>query len=186
MFLDESGFSQRPRVRRTWAPRGCTPVFREHFAWKHLSAIGAIGWRAGRGNTRLFLSLRPGTAASEAIIKFLRHLRRHIRGKVLLIWDGLASHRSRQVTQHIATQQQWLTVERLPGYAPELNPVEYLWSAMKAKATANYSPDTLDELSGRLRAGIGRLRRRDTIGLNFIKHAGLISEREYRELCKRH
>jgi len=186
VFVDESGFSQRPSVRRTWAPRGRTPVVREHFTWKRLSAIGALGWRAGTGSTRLFLSLRPGSVVSEAVIRFLRSLRRHIRGKVLLIWDGLGSHRSRQVTEHIRAQRHWLTVERLPAYAPELNPVEYLWSAMKTKATANYSPDTLHELRGRLRAGIGRLRRRDTVGLGFIKHARLISEREYRELCKDH
>ena len=161
-------------------------MVREHFTWKRLSAIGALGWRAGTGSTRLFLSLRPGSVVSEAVIRFLRSLRRHIRGKVLLIWDGLGSHRSRQVTEHIRAQRHWLTVERLPAYAPELNPVEYLWSAMKTKATANYSPDTLHELRGRLRAGIGRLRRRDTVGLGFIKHARLISEREYRELCKDH
>ena len=129
---------------------------------------------------------RQITGFSNPTVKFLRSLRRHIRGKVLLIWDGLASHRSGQVRAHIRAQCHWLRVEPLPGYAPELNPVEYLWSAIKAKATANYSPDTLDELSGRLRAGIGGLRRRGTVGLGFIKHARLISEREYRELCKGH
>jgi transposase len=184
VFLDESGFSQRPSVRRTWAPRGQTPVLREHCTWKRLSSIGAIAWRPGQPDTRLFLSLRPGAINSDEIIGFLGNLRRHIRGSVVLIWDGLPAHRSRQVTKHTDAQRQWLTVERLPGYAPELNPVEALWSALNAKTMANYSPDTLGELGGQLRSGIRRLRRRDSIGLNFIKHAGLISKHQYRQLCK--
>ena len=94
VFVDESGFSQRPSVRRTWAPRGQTPVLREHFNWKRLSASGAIAWRPDQPRTRLFLSLRPGAIASEQVVDFLGQLRRHVRGKVVLLWDGLPAHRA--------------------------------------------------------------------------------------------
>ena len=78
----------------------------------------------------------------------------------------------------------WLTVERLPAYAPELNPVEGLWASLTSHATANFSPHTLEELGGQLRGGIRRLRRQLDLGLNFIKHAGLISEQERLQLCE--
>jgi len=186
VFVDESGFSQRPSVRRTWAPRGQTPLLREHFNWKRLSAIGAIVWRPDEARTRLFLSLCPGSVDSDKAVAFLQNLRRHVRGKVALLWDGLPAHRSGKVKQHIASQDHWLMVERLPAYAPELNPVEALWSAINAKATANYSPDTIDELDAQLTSAVRLLRRKAHTGLNFVKHAGLISQDECLELCKAH
>ena len=74
-------------------------------------------------------------------------------------------------------------MERFPAYVPELNPLEYLWAALKGKPMANYSPDTIAELDDRLRRSMRQVRRRD-MGLNFIKKAGLISKTEYLQLCK--
>ena len=184
VFVDESGFSQRPSVRRTWAPRGQTPVLREQFNWKRLWASGAIAWRPHQPRTRLFLSLGPGAIASEQVVAFLRQLRRHLRGPVVVLWDGLPAHRSGQTQAYVEANRSWLTVERLPAYAPELNPVEGLWASLTSHATANFSPDTLEELGGRLRGGIRRLRRQPDLGLNFIKHAGLISQQERLQLCE--
>jgi len=59
---------------------------------------------------------------------FLEHLLRHLPGKLLVIWDGLPGHRSRLVKDFVAAQQGRLELERLTAYAPELNPVEYLWA----------------------------------------------------------
>jgi transposase len=183
IFIDETGFSQRPSVRRTFAPRGRTPVFKEHFNWKRLSAIGAIAWQPQKAHTRLFLSVHDGSIKTPQIVEFLRNLRRHVRGPVVVLWDGLAGHRSRETCAYIAAQKQWLTVERLPAYAPELNPLEVLWATLKGKDVANYSPDSMTELSGQLGRSMRRVRRRD-MGLSFIKHAGLISDREHKHLCK--
>jgi transposase len=184
VFVDETGFSQRPSVHRTWGPRGRTPATEEHFNWKRLSATGALAWRPAAVQTRLFLSVKPGAVDSEQVVSFLRNLRRHLRGKVVLIWDGLPAHRSRVVAEHLRLQRRWLRVERFPAYAPELNPLEYLWATLKNKDTANYSPDTLDDLDGQLRRAARRLRRRDTLGLSFIKHAGLLSDKQHLLLCE--
>ena len=183
VFIDETGFSQRPNVRRTYAPRGQTPLFREHFNWKRCSAIGAVAWRPGRTHTRLLLSVRAGSISTPEIIEFFRNLRRHIRGPVVVIWDGLPSHRSRVTQAYIRSQASWLSVERFPGYAPELNPLEYLWATLKSKYTPNYSPDTIAELSDHVRRSMRRVRRRD-MGLNFIKKAGLLDDAQYMQLCK--
>jgi transposase len=183
IFVDETGFSQRPSLRRTYAPRGQTPVVKEHFNWKRLSAIGAIAWRPQEASTRLFLTVRLGSISSPDVVEFLRNLRRHIRGPVVVIWDGLTCHRSGETQRYIDTQKHWLTVARFPAYAPELNPLEALWSTLKGKDVANYSPDSMAELDGHLRRSIRRVRRRD-VGLNFIKHAGLISGKEHKHLCK--
>jgi transposase len=183
IFIDETGFSQRPNVRRSYAPRGQTPVFKEHFNWQRLSAIGAVAWRPGQASTRLLVSARPGSLSSPEVIEFLRNVRRHVPGPVVVVWDGLSCHRSGETQKHIASQANWLTVERFPAYAPELNPLEYLWAALKSRHMANYSPDTIAELDDRLLRSLRQVRRRD-MGLNFIKKAGLISKAEYLQLCK--
>jgi transposase len=184
IFIDESGFSQRPSLRRSWAPEGHTPIIREHFNWKRLSVIGAVAWQPAGAKTRLFLSPRPGSIATPEVVEFLRNLRRHVAGPVVVLWDRLGAHRSRVTMTHVAAQAKWLTVEYLPAYAPELNPLEYLWATFKGKDMANYPADNIAQLDDRLRRSVRRVRRRADMGLNFIKHAGLISEDEYMQLCK--
>lgn len=184
IFVDESGFSLSPSLRRTWAPEGETPVITEHFNWKRMSAIGAVAWRPGQPTTRLFLTLHPGNIDSSRSVDFLRNIRRHVRGPVVLVWDRLPAHRSRETLGHVQEQSTWLTVEYLPAYAPELNPVEPLWSSLKGKHAANYPADMIDELDAHLRRSIRRVRRCSDIGLGFIKHAQLMSDEEYMLLCK--
>jgi len=184
IFIDETGFSQRPSLRRTWAPEGPTPVLKEHFNWKRLSAIGAVAWRPGEAKTRLFLSPRPGSISTPEVVEFLRNLRRHVAGPVVVVWDRLGAHRSNVTMTHVTAQAHWLRVEYFPAYAPELNPLEYLWATFKGKDVANYPADSIAELDDHLRRSVRRVRRRTDMGLNFIKHAGLISEHEYLRLCK--
>ena len=177
--MDECGFSQRPHVRRTWAPQGQTPVIHDHFNWKRLSATGALAWRPDQDDTRVFLSLRPGALDTEDALEFLCNLRRHLRGPVVVLWDGLPAHRSRRVAEYARTQAHWLRLVRLPAYAPELNPVEGLWAQLKAGASANYAPDSLGELEGHLQQATRRARRRDHMGLGYLHHAGLLDPPEY-------
>jgi transposase len=59
----------------------------------------------------------------------------------------------------VASPRGWLVVERLPAYAPELNPVEGVWSNLKGQEFANYAADTLNDLTQQARQGIARVRR---------------------------
>lgn len=175
VFLDESGFSERPAVRRTWAPRGQTPVLTHRFrSWNNLSVIGALGYRVrSPRRSRVFLRTHPGAVRSPQIIRFLRHLRRHIRGPVILLWDGLHAHRSLETQAYVRAQRSWLTVHRLPAYAPELNPVEGMWAWFKGTVTANLCPESLDPVRQQLRVGRGRLIRHPDRLQSFLHKAGL-------------
>jgi transposase len=95
---------------------------------------------------------------------------RPLRGRVMVRWDELPAPRSGQTREYLEANRSWLRVERLPAYAPELNPVEDLWACITNRATANYSPDTLAELDGQFRTGLRPLRRQTDLGLNLIKH----------------
>lgn len=169
IFVDESGLSERPHRCRTWAPRGQTPVLQYAFTWKTLSAIAGVTW------WNFYFRLYPGSIRAPQVVEFLAHLLRHVRGKVLVIWDGLPVHRSRQVQQFVAAQGGRLQVERLPAYAPELNPVEYLWGYWKQHELPNFCPKNFGELSQHARQALRRMRRRPTLVTAFWKQAKLFA-----------
>ena len=174
IFQDESGVSQRPPVRRTWAPRGQTPVLIHAFNWKKLSISVALAFRWNGRRTRLFFQTRPDSYNTESLIAFLRDLKREFRRRrVILIWDGLPAHRSREMTAFLRTQRSWLSVEGLPGYAPELNPAEQLWGNVKGRELANQCAENLKDVAAALRKGMARVRRRPSLAFSFLKHAGL-------------
>src|SRR6266852_3590923 len=175
VFEDESGLSQQPVVRRTWAPRGQTPILSHTRAsWRRLSVAGALAFRWDGRRSRFFFQTRPGTYKDVGLISFLRQVKRHFRGqRVLLIWDGLAAHKSGLMQAYLARQRRWLTVERLPGYAPELNPVEQVWGNLKGQELANVCAPDLQTLHAPLRAGCRRLRHPSTLPFSFLRHAGL-------------
>ncbi len=175
LFEDESGVSQQPVVRRTWAPRGETPILTHTGAsWTRLSIAGALAFRWDGRRTRFFFQTRPGTYTDLALITFLRALRRHFRRqRVMLIWDGLGAHKSRRMRACLAAPRGWLAVERLPAYAPDLNPVEPVWGNVKSQEMANVCAPDLAALRPPLRAGLTRVRCRPTLAFGFLRHAGL-------------
>jgi transposase len=95
------------------------------------------------------LQFQYDAADSQSSIQFIDALRHEFAGSIILLWDGLPAHKSKLVKEHIA-KQDWLTVERFPAYAPELNPVEYLWSAIKNKHMANVCDDTIAQIEKRI------------------------------------
>jgi transposase len=127
LFVDESGFYLLPGVVRTWAPLGQTPILRCKLTRDHYSVISAIT-PAGE----LYLALQEEASDSLAVIAFLKQLLAHIPGKLLIIWDGAPIHRSQAIKAFLSQEAAgriWL--ERLPGYAPDLNPDEGIWHYLK-------------------------------------------------------
>jgi transposase len=173
VFEDESGVSLLPSVRATWAPRGCTPVLRHRFAWKRLSLAGALAYEPDGSDAHLVFELRPGAYNDETLIEFLTFLNEHEQRPVLLIWDGLPSHRSRRMSEWIASQRQWLSVERLPGYAPDVNPIEQVWGSLKSKELANLCSDTIDAVADSAEEGLDRIGNDAALCFAFLRHSGL-------------
>jgi transposase len=175
VFEDESGVSQHPVVRRTWAPRGETPILLHTGGnWKRLSVAGALAYRWDGRRSRFFFHTRAGTYTDRALVPFVRALKRHFRGRrIVLIWDGLGGHTSRYMTTYVRRQRAWLTVERLPAYAPELNPIEQVWGNVKTRELANVCAPDLASLRQPLRCGFARIRQQPTLARAFLHHAGL-------------
>jgi transposase len=159
--------SERPLRVRTWAPRGQTPVLQHHFNWKVLSAVAGITW------WNFYFRLYPTTIRAPQVLDFLAHLLRHLPGKLLVVWDGLPQHRARLVSEFIRAQRGRLAIEWLPGYAPELNPVEYIWGYWKHHELPNFCPRDFAQLSHHARHALARMRRRPTLVMAFWEQAEL-------------
>jgi transposase len=163
-----------PSVRATWAPRGQTPVLRHHFAWKRLSIAGVLAYEPDGSDAHLVFQLRPGAYNDETLIEFLTEVHRHEEQRsILLIWDGLPSHRSRRMLDWVADQRDWLSIERLPGYAPDLNPIEQAWGNVKSRELANLCADTIGEVSQAATKGLRRIKKDAPLCFAFLRHTGL-------------
>ena len=167
VFVDESGLSERPTRVRTWSPRGRTPVLQYHFNWHQLSVISGISFY------RFYFRLFPGSIKGPQVIEFLTALKRHIKRKLLVIWDGLPAHRSRLVRDYLEQLNGAIQIERLPGYAPELNPVEYIWGYLKQHELPNLCAKNFSELTDFARKRLQSMQRRPALVTAFWQQAEL-------------
>ncbi len=159
MFVDEAGFYLLPMAVRTYAPRGQTPVLRVKLTGDHLSAIGGITPKG-----RLFMQMQERAYNAEDVVRFLQMLLRKISGKLLIIWDGSPIHRAKVIKAFLSSPMgQRVHLERLPGYAPELNPQEQVWNVLKRRELKNLCCRDLAHLGRELVHAKERLRHRQAI-----------------------
>jgi transposase len=157
VFIDESGLSQRPTRVRTWAVKGESPVVQFCFNWDHLSVIAGMHLRG------VCFRIHQGAVKKEEVVEFLRALKARFRRPLLILLDSARPHRSRLVRDYVDSTEGHIQISFLPAYAPELNPVEYLWAWLKRHALANFCPDTLPELQHTARSKLKSAQRRPVI-----------------------
>jgi transposase len=172
--LDESGLLMAPLVRRTWALCGQTPVMQQRGAHhRKVSAVAVLCVPPTRNGAQLYFRLYPEADIRAAqIIAFLRHLGRELDAPWLLLWDRLNAHRAR-LTRDFLTTQACLHTFFFPAYAPELNPVEYLWSYLKSNPLANLAYFDLPSLAASTRHHARHLQHRPELLRSFIHHSPL-------------
>jgi transposase len=166
VFIDETGFGFLSRLAPTWAPRGQTPVLRRVSRRRELSVFICLTL-SGKLYKRHFEHAIKG----EDVVAGLRHLRQHISGPLIIIWDRLNAHRAKVVKQYLTSEPE-IQVEWLPAYAPELNPEEQVHGNVK-QHLRNATPETVKEIRQQVDRGLARLRQRPDMLLSFIRHAGL-------------
>jgi transposase len=169
LFIDEAGFYPLPSVVRTYAPVGQTPILREWCTRDHLSAISAISPEG-----KLYFHSQDRALNSADVVACLEHLLREVPGRMVVIWDGSPIHRSQTIKEFLANgAAQRLHLERLPAYAPELNPDEGLWQQLKGVELRNLCCSTIPHLRGELRDAVKRVRRKPRLIQSFFRGAKL-------------
>jgi transposase len=170
VFVDESGFYLLPSIVRTYAPRGKTPILPVFQTHDHLSVMSGVtpqGW--------LFTMTRYDSLNGLDSIHFLKHLHSQTDRKLLVIWDGSPIHRSIDVRTFLENgAAKEIHLERLPAYAPDLNPDEWVWSYLKQVELRNVCCFNLGHLHQQLNLAILRLRRKPDLILSFFEEAGLL------------
>lgn len=177
IFFDEAGVSDRPTVRRTWAPRGRTPIIASAGGWKTRHVMSAIAGEANGQRLRLLFLVRPSAVRSPDIVQYLQRIKRHLNGRrAIILMDGLKAHWSETVRTFLKKERSWLEAERFPSYAPELNPMEYGWSAFRTKDTANVASATAASLDRLIRRGLTRIGRNQSVLRGCLKASGLFPD----------
>jgi transposase len=157
VFLDESGFLLVPTIQRTWAPIGKTPILKVAGGWTKISAISAISvsWR----KKRIGLHIRFHTQKNirhPQVISFLKVLLRHLKKGFVLVWDRGSTHKAGATKKFIKASGR-IHPYYFPGYAPELNPDEFVWNNLK-RSVANGVPDSIHDLKKSLNRSACKLK----------------------------
>jgi transposase len=174
-FIDESGLLLAPLARRTWAPRGDTPVLSQRGRHtEKISIIGAVTCSpTGRSSRFVFRLHRNQNITKLHVRRFLCQLRGHISPKrhIIVLWDRLNSHRSANLVDYARRHN--MTIEFFPAYSPELNPAEYAWGYLKMNPLANYAPHSTQELAGKSRRAGRKLQRAPNLIRSFLAQSSL-------------
>ena len=159
LFVDESAFYLLPGVVSTWAPVGETPILRCELTRDHFSVISAISPEG-----KLWLKMQENAFNNDSVVAFLMEMLEQISGDLLIIWDGAPIHRSNTIKAFLAegaAKRIWL--ERLPPYAPELNPDEGIWHYLKHVELRNVCCRSMADLRHTLDTASARMRQKPEI-----------------------
>lgn len=169
VFVDESGFYLLPGKVRSYGPEGLTPVLYEWQTRDHLSVLGGLTL-----DGKIVTLVRQRALTGEDTVAFLAHLGQQLGGPALVVWDGSPIHRRKLVGEYIAAVgAENLAVVALPAYAPDLNPVEWLWRHLKQEEMKNLACLDLEGLHEELHLALGRVRRKTRLPPTFFAGAGL-------------
>ena len=131
----------------------------------------ALGYHPAGTKARLCFHLQKDSYNTDTLTQVLEQLGRFYAGqRVVLLWDGLSAHWSLGMRAWLDSQRDWVRVERLPAYAPDLNPVEYLWANPKDVELANLPGASLVEVADAAQRGIQRVCASDDLPAGFLAH----------------
>lgn len=178
-FADEAGQTLRPAKARTWAPRGQTPVVKVTAKGSgRISIAGLTCYRPGQRSRLIYRAMihkgRKGEKKGFREPDFAALLdaaHQQLKGPIVLVWDNLRGHVSAAMRVLIAARP-WLRVYTLPSYAPELNPVESVWSHLK-RSLANLAAGNITHLAGLAKNRLKKMQYTDGLIDGFLKGTGL-------------
>ena len=175
VFLDESGYFLTPTVRRTWAPRGQTPVLDAWDRRDRISAISSITVSPKTRRLNLHFDLLGDNANvhAEDVVDYLRRLRATVGGPLTVLWDGSRVHDRAKAVQAFLADHPDVRTERLPAYAPELNPDELVWAWTKYGRLGNLAAANTGWLRDYIITELNYMRNHPELLASFIEKTNL-------------
>ena len=164
-FWDESGFRADAVLGTTWGAKGQTPVVQVPDQRQGISAASAISSKGA-----FWFATYAGTLTGPLFVDLLRRMMRGRRKPLHLILDGLPAHKALAVKEYVAGLDGKLTLHYLPGYAPDLNPDELVWSHAKRTDNARRPLQKGERLADRITAQLAAMARRPALVRSFFRH----------------
>ena len=173
VFLDESGFGLTPSVRRTLAPRGQTPVLECWDRRDKFSAISCVTLSPWQGRPGLYFQLLPlnKTVPAEETVAFLKEWWRQLRGPFTVVWDRHGIHNKSLLVKAFLAAHPDVVAEDFPGYMPDLNPDESVWSWTKYGRLSNLAAWDAEELWDHIMEALIDLKFQPKLLQAFIRNA---------------
>lgn len=164
-----------PLVRRSWAHRGQRPVLQQRGQHREkVSLAAALYFSPQRKRLGLYYqTLINGYFDSQDAAEFVRTLLRRLRAPLVVVWDNGALHQGNPNRELLGRYPRQITLERLPPYAPMLNPVEPLWSWLKYGRLGNFAPINADHLNSIVDQELRKIRKDQQALRNFWKASQL-------------
>ena len=163
-FWDESGFRADSVHGKTWGVRGQTPVVRRPGQRQSISAASAVNARGG-----FWFQTYKGGLSGKLFVTLLKRMMRHRKKPVHLIIDGLPAHKKALVRDYVKSAHGRLVLHFLPGYAPDLNPDELVWSHLKRTGTARRPLQAGERLDERIDAELAAVQRNPKLIRSFFQ-----------------
>lgn len=164
-FWDESGFRADAVQGRTWGVRGQTPVIRVPGQRQGISAASAVNSKGG-----FWFAVYSGGLNGGRFVELLRRMMKGRRRPLHLVSDGLPAHKTRAVRNYVDSLNGKLTLHFLPGYAPDLNPDELVWSHAKRTGVARSPLRAGERPVDRGHAQLSDIAARPDLVRSFFKH----------------
>ncbi|NDZ16936.1 IS630 family transposase [Variovorax sp. WS11] len=165
LFWDESGFRADSVHGKTWAKKGQTPVIDRPGQRQSISAASAV-----TANGAFWFATYSGALTGELFVELLKQLMRKRRKPVRLIVDGLPAHKKAIVKEYVASTAGKLTLHFLPGYAPDLNPDELVWSHAKRTGVARSPLKAGEKLQCRVDGQLQAIAEDSALVRSFFRH----------------
>lgn len=163
-FWDESGFRADTVHGKTWGVRGQTPVVQRPGQRQSISAASAVNAKGA-----FWFCTYEGALNAELFVEFLQKMMKYRRKPVHLVLDSLPAHKKACVREYVAATEGMLTLHFLPGYAPDLNPDELVWSHVKRTGTARRPLQKGEKLRDKIEAQLAKIQQMPRLVRSFFK-----------------
>jgi len=163
-FWDESGFRADTVHGKTWGVRGKTPVVQRPGQRQSISAASAVSAKGA-----FWFQTYDGALNAELFVEFLQKMMKYRKKPVHLVLDSLPAHKKAIVREYVATTEGKLTLHFLPGYAPDLNPDELVWSHVKRTGTARRPLQKGEKLRDKIEEQLAKLQQMPRLVRSFFQ-----------------
>lgn len=163
-FLDEAGVRSDQVLGRTWGEKGKTPEVHTSGQRQSINAISAINARGA-----FWYEVYSGRFNATLFMEFLRSFLRGRRQSIFLVVDGHPSHRAKRIAAYIQCLKGRLELHFLPGYAPELNPDEFVWNHLKHEGVSKKPLKRNESLRQRVEDDLAHIKRRPALVRSFFR-----------------